>query len=133
RKLLVRSMMATPYRFGFTAGAMMAGLALMVALWTNGSAMMRDWLGRMDFPDAFVSGIAITAEHRAVVDSIEGVEKSCAVTLLPVQTDAFGVRALQSYQTTFVAFEPRELFAMTQLFRADGDQASAQARRLAGP
>src|SRR5690606_17647975 len=118
---------------GFTAGAMMAGLALMVALWTNGSAMMRDWLGRMDFPDAFVSGVAITPEHRAVVDSIEGVDETCAVTLLPVQTDAFGVRALQSYQTTFVAFEPREFFAMTQLFWVEGDQAIAQERLLAGP
>src|SRR5690606_20470025 len=122
RKLLVRSIMATPYRFGFTAGAMMAGLALMVALWTNGSAMLRDWLGRMDFPDAFVSGIAITPEHRAVVDGIEGVSETCAVTLLPVETDAFGVRALQSYQTTFVAFEPREFFSMTELFWVEGDR-----------
>jgi putative ABC transport system permease protein len=133
RKLLVRSVLATPYRFGFTAGAMMAGLALMVALWTNGSAMLRDWLGRMDFPDAFVSGIAITPEHRAVVDGIEGVDATCAVTLLPVATDAFGVRALQSYQTTFVAFEPREFFSMTELFWVEGDEQTAQERLLAGP
>ncbi len=133
RKLLTRSVLATPYRFGFTAGAMMAGLALMVALWTNGSAMLRDWLGRMDFPDAFVSGIAITPEHRAVVDGIPGVEATCAITLLPVETDAFGVRALQEYQTTFVAFEPAAFFDMTTLFWVEGDVDTARRRLLEGP
>ncbi|MFG0285865.1 MAG: ABC transporter permease [Phycisphaerales bacterium JB039] len=132
RKLLVRSVLATPYRFGFTAGAMMAGLALMVALWTNGSAMLRDWLDRMDFPDAFVSGVAITPAQREIVAGIDGVTSTCAVTLLPVRTDVFGVRALQSYQTTFVAFEPEQFFDMTKLFWVEGDVETAEPLLLAG-
>ncbi len=127
-RLLTRTIMATPYRHGFTAGAMMGGLALMVAIWTHGSSILRDWLGRLDFPDAFVTGIALTPESQKTLDALPFVAQSCAITLHPVQTDAFGVRALQKFSTTFVAFEPRPFFDMTRLTWLQGDQATALKR-----
>jgi len=128
--LLGRNMRATPYRYGFTAGAMMGGLALLVAIWTNAGGFLHDWVDRIKFPDAFVSGIALSPESQERLDALPFVLKSCAITLVPVSTDAFGVTALQNYQTTFVAFEPEPFFAMTELDWVEGDPESAK-RRLA--
>jgi putative ABC transport system permease protein len=128
--LLGRNVRATPYRYGFTAGAMMGGLALLVAIWTNAGGFLHDWIGRIRFPDAFVSGIALSPESQDRIDALPFVERSCAITIVPVATDAFGVHALQSYKTTFVAFEPEPFFAMTELDWLEGDPETAK-RRLA--
>ena len=132
RELLGRTMRATPYRYGLTAGAMMGGLALMVALWTNGGGFLRDWLGRIRFPDAFVSGIALSEESQRLLDELPFVEETCAITMIPVETDAFGVKALQHYKTTFVAFEPQPFFDMAELEWVQGDPELAKSRLIAG-
>ena len=129
RHVLRRTIESTPWRHGFTAGAMMAGLALMIAIWTNGGAILRDWLGRIEFPDAFVSGLALTEEAQRIVEQQPFVVDTASVTLHPVETDAFGIRALQSYRTTFVAFEPEPFLQMTDLQWVEGD-ADYAARRL---
>lgn len=129
-RLLTRTVAATPYRHGFTAGALMGGLALLVAIWTNGGAMLRDWLDKIQFPDAFVSGLALTEANQRQIDSMTDVVKeTCAITLHAVETDAFGVRALQQYKTTFVGFEPESFFRMTTLRWVQGDPQTA-IRRL---
>ncbi len=120
-RVLARTIEATPYRHGFTAGALMAGLALMVAIWTNGGAILRDWIGKIQFPDAFVSGLALTPESQRLLDAMPIVRRTCAVTIHPVETDVFGVRALQSYKTNFMAFEPEPFFAMNRLEWVEGD------------
>jgi putative ABC transport system permease protein len=126
--MLRRSVQATPFRFGFTAGAMMAGLALMVGIWTEGGAFLRDWLGKMEFPDAFVSGLILPQEAQDKVDALtEYVDGSVALSVIPVETDAFGVRALQRYQTNFIAFEPRRFFEMMDVTWVQGDEATATA------
>jgi len=132
RRLLGRAVSATPYRLGFTAGAMMAGLALMVAIWTNGGAVLRDWLGKLEFPDAFVNGPALSSEVQGAIDELAFVEGTCAISTYPIRTDAFGVRALQRYQTTFIAFEPSDFFEMTTLTWVQGDREEAIARLEAG-
>jgi putative ABC transport system permease protein len=128
RGVVERLVAATPFRYGFTAGAMMAGLALMVGLWTQGGALLRDWLGKLRFPDAFVSGLSIPAEAQDRLDQLPFVEGTCAITLHPVETDAFGVRALQQYSTSFIAFEPAEFFGMATLTWVEGDPITAQRR-----
>jgi putative ABC transport system permease protein len=130
-RLLTRTVGATPYRHGFTAGALMAGLALMVAIWTNGGAMLRDWLRKIEFPDAFVSGLNLPEEAQARLQSLPIVAQTAAVTLHPVETDAFGVRAIQKYKTTFVGFDPGPFFRMAHLKWIQGDPDTAQ-RRLDG-
>ncbi|MEM9559757.1 MAG: FtsX-like permease family protein [Planctomycetota bacterium] len=132
RGLLTRVIRATPFRHGFTAGAMMAGLALMVSIWTNGGSVMRDWLGRIEFPDAFVSGLALSPEAQARVDALPFVNATAAITLHPVEVDFFGVRALQQYKTTFVAFEPAPFMEMAALTFVEGDEDTARARLEAG-
>ncbi len=126
RRLLARTVEGTPYRHGLTAGALMGGLALMVALWTNGGAFLRDWIGKIQFPDAFVSGLALSPTSQRTLDGMtDVVERTCAITLHPVETDAFGVRALQRYKTTFMAFEPEPFFAMMNPTWVQGHPAEA--------
>lgn len=123
-----RSVRSMPYRLGFTAGALMTGLALMISNWITGGAMLRDWLGQMEFSDAFVSGIRLTEDSQGTLDRLPFVDRTCAITLFPVETDAFGIRALQTYQTTFVAFEPEPFFAMNTLVWVQGDKETAIGR-----
>ncbi|MEM1184897.1 MAG: FtsX-like permease family protein [Planctomycetota bacterium] len=130
--MLGRAVGATPFRHGFTAGAMMAGLALMISIWTNGGSVLRDWLGRIEFPDAFVNGLRLPPEAQDQLEAIDWVDETCAITIHPVKTDAFGVAALQSYTTSFVAFEPTEFFEMTSLTFFEGDAETALARLEAG-
>lgn len=128
RGLVERTVAATPFRYGFTAGAMMAGLALMVALWTQGGALLRDWIGKLQFPDAFVSGLSIPPEAQDALESLPFVNATSAVTIHPVETDAFGVRALQQYHTSFIAFQPERFFAMAELTWVEGDPVTARRR-----
>ncbi len=130
--VLGRAVRSTPTRYGMTAGAMMAGLSLMVAIWTQGGALMRDWLGRLEFADAFVSGVNLPVEAQQKIDSMPFVKSTCAITLHPVKTDAFGVRALQNYASTFIAFEPEPFFDMTNLTFVEGDEATARRRLVEG-
>ncbi len=131
--VLDRTIAATPYRHGFTAGAMMGGLALMISLWTTGGSVMRDWLDKMEFPDGFVSGIALTEESQQRLDAMDDIiENTCAITLHQIETDAFGVKALQKYNTTFMAFEPDRFFGMTQLTWVQGEPEEAIKRLKQG-
>lgn len=125
-RLLERSVARTPFRHGFTAGAMMTGLGLMTALWTQGSSVMRDWLGKLEFPDAFVVGLNLTPKTQQEIQELPFVSGTCAIALQNVETDAFGVRALQKYTSTFIAFEPDSFFNMTQLSWVQGDEATAR-------
>jgi ABC-type antimicrobial peptide transport system permease subunit len=129
RRLLARTIQATPYRHGLTAGALMGGLALMVGLWASGGSVLRDWLGNIQFPDAFVSGLNLTEQDQRQLDEMTDiVKRTCAITLHPVEIDLFGVRAIQKYKTTFVAFEPEAFFALSKLSWVQGDPDTALRR-----
>lgn len=131
-RLLARTISATPFRHGFTAGAMMAGLALMISIWISGGSLLRDWLAKIEFPDAFVNGFRLAEEAQDQLDALPYVVSTCAITLHPVQTEAFGVSGVSAYATSFIAFEPREFFAMTHLEFLQGDEATALERLEAG-
>lgn len=130
RQLLGRTVRATPYRHGFTAGALMTGLALMIGIWTNGSAAMRDWLGKIEFPDAFAYGLPLSERAQGILSELPFVDGTCAIAMFPVRTDAFGVKGLSSYKTNFIGFEPEPFFSMARLEFVQGDRQTAT-RRLA--
>lgn len=127
-RVLGRTVSATPYRHGFTAGAMMAGLALMISIWTNGGSILRDWLARIEFPDAFVNGFRLPVEAQRKLETLPFVLDTCAITIHPVRTGAFGVSGLTSYSTSFIAFEPEEFFGMTHVEFLAGDRETATRR-----
>jgi putative ABC transport system permease protein len=133
-RLLRRTVAATPYRYGFTAGAMMSGLAIMVAIWTQGSAILNDWIGKFEFPDAFAVGLNLTEESRKRVEELPFVTGTVPITLHAIETQAFGVRALNRYKTTFIAFDPEPFFKLTRLTWVQPTDAAGQEharRRLA--
>lgn len=123
--LLGGTVRATPYRHGFTAGALMTGIALMIGIWTNGSAAMRDWLGTIEFPDAFAYGLPLSEEAQDILNSLPFVERTSAISMRAVRTDAFGVQGLSSYKTNFISFEPESFLQMARLEFVQGDQDTA--------
>ncbi len=131
-KVLERTVTSRPARYGLTAGAMMAGLALMVSIWTQGGAVLRDWLDKLRFADAFVSGINLPQESQDAIEALDYVTQTCAITIQPVQTDAFGIEGLSEYATAMIAFEPRAFFEMSTLEFVQGDEASAVRELEAG-
>ncbi len=130
--ILHRSIASTPYRNGLTAGALMTGVSIMTVIWTNGGAVMRDWLDKLQFPDAFVSGVALPDVAEERLRQLPAVSDTCAIGLHFVETDAFGVRALQSYKTTFIAFEPEPFFRMANLTWVQGSLETALPRLKRG-
>ena len=132
RALLGRTVRATPYRHGFTAGALMTGLALMIGIWTNGSAAMRDWLGKIRFPDAFAYGLPLSEEAQSILEGMDLVDETCAISMRAVRTDAFGVEGLSSYKTNFIAFEPEPFLNMADLEFVQGDKETAVQRLTEG-
>lgn len=117
--MLRRTLAATPYRHGYTAGAMMLGLALMVSIWTNGRAVLHDWLDQMQVPDAFAVGIFPDPEGTLkAIRAVEGVRVATPISLTPVSLPdnlAQGISAINKLQTSFIGFEPDAFFEMTSL------------------
>jgi len=127
--MIQRSVTAKPFRHGLTAASLMVGLALMTVIWTNGRALMRDWIGAIEFPDAFVHGVlGLTPEDQAKVEALPFVEATSAITILRTDSDEFGVRGLQSIGTNFVAFEPATFFDMASITWVEGDPQRAKER-----
>lgn len=131
-RMLTRSVHSTPFRHGLTAGALMSGLGLMISIWTVGGSVMRDWLGKLKFPDAFVSGLNLNDQAIETLNNMPFVTGTSALGLVRVETDAFGVRALQQFKTTFIGFDPGPFFDMVRLTWIQGDEASAKDQLAAG-
>lgn len=130
--IVSRTVLATPYRFGFTAGAMMMGLALLVAIWTNGRSAIEDWLNGLKFPDAFVAGVAIPESTREKIAALPFVTDTVSIQMLPMKTTAFGLKAFDHTSTTFIAFEPEPFFKMTTLTWVEGTPEEAIPKLKAG-
>lgn len=133
--LLRRSMDATPYRNGLTAGAMMTGLALLVAIWTQGRAISQDWLDKIRFPEVFVTGTQLKPRHQRELEQLPFVTKTVAITLQAVEARPIDAKVdtsqsiLAMDRTTFIAFEPQPFFELAKLIFVEGDEQAA-ARRL---
>jgi putative ABC transport system permease protein len=129
RGLLGRTVVATPYRHGFTSAAMMVGLALLVGIWTNGRAVMSDWLDQMKFPDGFVFGRNFSEATQRKIEQIPGVTATCAITVQGINPKGvFFLPGVQSYESTFIAFEPAQFFRMAAIQFDEGDAATAEKR-----
>lgn len=133
-RVLTGSVTAAPYRTGFTAGALMVGLGMMTTVYTNGSALLRDWVDTIRFPDAFVNGVfvGITPDIRARIENLDFVDRTCAITILKIDSPTFGIARFLRPKTNFIAFEPGPFFDMTRLHWVEGDPDHAIARLKEG-
>lgn len=126
--LLTRTVRATPYRHGFTAGALMTGLALMVGIWTNGGSALRDWLGKIRFPDAFAYGLPLGEEAQPAINALPFVRRTTAITIAQVDIDGFGVESLQQYKTNFFGLDYSIISEMFEVEFVEGDPETATRR-----
>ena len=130
--LSTRSILRTPYRFGFIAGAMMLGVGLMLSIWINGTSVNKNWLQRLQFPELFVFGLNLSEASEAKLDAMEGVRGTVPITLHTIETDVFGVEGFTRYRSTFMAFEPEEFFGMAKLDWVEGEPETAVPKLEAG-
>lgn len=128
--LLGRFTAQHPFRNGFTAGALMVGLAMMTVIWTVGGSVFRDFLGGFKFPDAFVqSWNGLNEETQRKIDLIPGVQGTCAVSLMRIDGGkSFGISQFGTRRTTYISFEPEPFFRLTNLKWEAGDPAYAMRR-----
>lgn len=129
--MLEGTVSGTPVRHGFTAGALMIGIAMLVSIWTNGNALLRDYLGSIEFPEAFVlSRFGLPQDVSQRLESLEFVTDTCIITEQKIETSAFGLDGFRAPKTTFIGFEVEKFFRLNKLNWVAGDPEYAQ-RRLA--
>ncbi|MFU8829313.1 MAG: FtsX-like permease family protein, partial [Phycisphaerales bacterium] len=131
--LLEGSVRATPVRHGFTAGALMIGVAMLVSIWTNGNALLRDYLGSIEFPEAFVlSRFGLPPDVSERLQSLDFVIETCIITEQKITTDAFGIAGFREPKTTFIGFETDKFFELNKLNWIAGDPEYAKRRLREG-
>lgn len=129
RGMLGRSLLGSPFRNGFTAGALMVGIAILVSTWAGMTSIMHDWIGKIRFADGFAykySGIS-KSEQEAIARLPE-VSSVCPigyVSLRVIGRQIFGVQGLAPPNVTCFGFEPDRFFAMNAVEWAAGDPAVA--------
>ncbi len=130
--LLSRAVMATPWRHGLTAGAMMTGMGIMVAVRTQGRAIAEDWLGKIQFPELFITGTNLQPRHQRAIEALPFVTDTVSISLHSVESDAMANGILSIDKTTFIAFEPVPFFKLTRLDFEQGDVVTATKRLQEG-
>lgn len=133
RGLLEGTVRGTPVRHGFTAGALMIGVAMLVSIWTNGNALLRDYLGSIEFPEAFVlSRFGLPQDVTRRLESLEFVTETCIITEQKITTNAFGVKGFREPKSTFIGFETDKFFRLNKINWVAGDPQYAQRRLSEG-
>lgn len=119
RGLLRGSLLATPFRNGFTAGALMVGISVLVSTWSNGQSLLDDWFGRMRFADGFVFRVTgIGPQEQRAIASLPFVRTVCPISYLPLRVvgdAALGVRGYAPPNVVCIGFDPERFFEMTTL------------------
>jgi len=119
RGLLVGSVARMPWRLGFTAGALMVAVSILVSTRSNGDAIIRDLRERVRFADGFVfctSGLS--KDEQARIRALPGVADALPVGYLPLRVagdQVFGVEGMGPSNVVCVGFEPRPFLAMNRL------------------
>lgn len=132
RGLLTTSVRSMPYRFGFTAGALMVGMAVLVATWSGSAAVLEEVRDRVRFADGFVlcsSGIDVEGQRR--IAAMPGVEAAVPVGFLPVRLSSesrLGVRGLGPANVICVGFDPEPFLDLNRIdfLRGNADEAIAK-------
>jgi putative ABC transport system permease protein len=130
--MLRRSVLATPFRHGFTAGALMVGMALLVSSWSNATSLLEDWLGKIKFADAFAYRSAgIPLEQQRAIEALPFVEQTCPIGYMPVRVidrQIFGVRGLAPPNITVMGFDVDRFFDLNAVEWVAGEPDRAIAK-----
>lgn len=123
--LLTAALRLHPWRSGFTAGALMIGLALLVHTWSAGLAARADWLDRIQYADGFAfSPTGIPEPVVRAIDALPAVRSTTAITRLPVRIvgqQVFGLRGLSPPDTVCIGVDAETFFRMNAIEWIEGD------------
>lgn len=132
RDMLTNSVLAVPFRNGFTAGALMVGISVLVSTWAGGQALKEDWLGRIKLADGFAyRRTGITKQQQEAIAALPFVKEVCPIGYLPVRIvdrQVFGIRGLSPTNVTCIGFEPEVFFAINTVQWIQGDEQAATRR-----
>ncbi len=125
RDMLAGSVLATPFRHGFTAGALMVGLSILVDGWACGVSLMDDWIAHIQFADGFAFRMTgIPEDQQRAIAALPFVEDVCPIGYLPVQIvdrQVFGLTGLSPRNVVCLGFNPRRFFRMNAVDWSQGD------------
>jgi putative ABC transport system permease protein len=134
--LLAGAVAQAPYRLGFTAGALMVGVSIMVTTWTNGTTALRELTERVRISDGFVfktNGMSV--EEQARVRALPGVEAVVPIGYLPLRIvgeRGFGVKGLDAANVVCVGFPPDDFLRINRLEWIEGSAESALPKLRSG-
>ncbi|MCA9284095.1 MAG: ABC transporter permease [Phycisphaerales bacterium] len=118
-RLLRESMAATPFRNGFTAGALMVGMSVLVSTWSGGESLMRDWFDRIRFADGFAFRMSgLSPDEQATIAALPFVRETAAIGYLPLRVGAeqqLGVQGMAPPSVVCVGFEAEPFFRLNRL------------------
>jgi putative ABC transport system permease protein len=134
--MLGQSTLSTPYRNGFTAGALMVGIAILVSTWSGAQSLMQNWLGKIEFADGFAyhpSGFR--PEHQQAIAQLPFVKDYCPISYLPLRVigqQVFGVEGIAPANVVAIGFDPEVFFRINAVDWLQGDPAHAIPRLTEG-
>ena len=134
--LLQGALAQAPFRLGFTAGALMVGVSILVTTWTNGTAVLRDITERVRISDGFVFKTnGMTVDEQARVRAMPGVQATVPIGYLPLQVVGerlFSVKGIDSPNVVCVGFPPDQFLALNRLDWVQGSPESALPKLRSG-
>ncbi len=134
--LLRGSIAAAPYRAGFTAGALMIGMALLITSWAGAVSVRDGFIERIRFADGFAfRPTGIPPEQVRAIAELPFVEEICEVGQLQVRLvgeQVFGLRGISPRNVVLVGFDSEQFFRINRIEWIAGDPAVAMPRLRAG-
>ena len=136
RGLLAASVARMPWRLGFTAGALMVAVSILVSTRSNGDAIIRDLRERVRFADGFIfctSGLS--KDDQARIAAIPGVAGALPIGYLPLKMageQVFGVEGLGPSNVVCVGFDPKPFLELNRLEWLQGSPDTAIPRLESG-
>ncbi len=125
-----------PYRHGFTAGALMVGIGILVSTWSGAEALLDDWIGKIRFADGFAyRAIGIAPEQRKAINQLPFVRETCPigyVSIPIVGEQVFGITGVSPTNVVCIGFDPEVFFRINNVEFVQGDAESVTPRLLAG-
>ena len=134
--LLAGSVARMPWRLGFTAGALMVAVSILVSTRSNGEAIIENLRERIRFADGFIfSTSGLSKEEQARLATLPGIAAALPIGYLPLKLageQVFGVEGMGPSNVVCVGFDPRPFLEVNELEWIEGDPATAIPRLESG-
>jgi len=125
RGMLAGSMRATPFRNGLTAGALMIGMALLISSWSEGRALLNQWVSKMKFADCFaINPNGMTRAQQNAILELPFVVDHCPIGYVPLRIvgeQFLGLRGVDAPSVTCISFDSDSFFRMNNVEWLQGD------------